>query len=87
MAFRLRTGLPEMAAFWEDLVARKQQGRLDAGEEISSQDDLKHIAGSRLVFSTPSASNVAFFCGRAREELETRSAQTAKDQTTLRDRV
>jgi hypothetical protein len=33
MAFKIRMGVPEMESFWNDLVARKQQGRLDKDEE------------------------------------------------------
>ena len=33
MAFNIRMGLPEMAGFWSDLSARKQQGKLDRDEE------------------------------------------------------
>jgi hypothetical protein len=33
MAFNIRMGLPEMAALWNDLSTRKQQGRLDKDEE------------------------------------------------------
>lgn len=33
MAFRIRMGLPEMAAFWNDLSARKLRGQLDRDEE------------------------------------------------------
>ena len=33
MAFNLRMGLPEMAAYWDDLAARKQQGKLGRDEE------------------------------------------------------
>ena len=33
MAFNLRMGLPEMAAFWDDLSTRKQQGKLGGDEE------------------------------------------------------
>jgi hypothetical protein len=33
MPFRIRMGLPEMAAAWDDLVARKQQGKL-SGDEV-----------------------------------------------------
>ena len=33
MAFNLRMGLPEMAAFWDDLSTRKQQGKLGRDEE------------------------------------------------------
>ncbi|MGA2497953.1 MAG: hypothetical protein ABSH20_09440 [Tepidisphaeraceae bacterium] len=28
MAFRIRMGIPEMVAFWNDLVARQRQGKL-----------------------------------------------------------
>ena len=33
MAFNIRMGLPEMAAFWNDLASRRQQGKLDGDEE------------------------------------------------------
>src|ERR1039458_4184903 len=33
MAFNIRMGLPEMAAFWNDLANRKLQGKLDKDEE------------------------------------------------------
>ncbi len=33
MPFRIRMGLPEMADFWAELAARKQQGGLNMGEE------------------------------------------------------
>ena len=33
MAFNIRMGLPEMAAFWDDLSTRKQQGTLGKDEE------------------------------------------------------
>lgn len=33
MAFNIRLGLPEMAAFWNDLASRRQQGKLDGDEE------------------------------------------------------
>ncbi len=33
MAFNIRMGLPEMAAFWNDLSTRKQQGKLGKDEE------------------------------------------------------
>ena len=33
MPFKIRMGLPEMAVFWYDLSARKQQGKLDKAEE------------------------------------------------------
>ena len=33
MAFNLRMRLPEMAAYWDDLAARKQQGKLGRDEE------------------------------------------------------
>lgn len=33
MAFRIRMGVPMMAAYWQDLAARKLQGRLDKDEE------------------------------------------------------
>ena len=33
MAFNIRMGLPEMAAFWNDLAVRKQQGELGKDEE------------------------------------------------------
>jgi hypothetical protein len=33
MAFNLRMGSPEMAALWNDLSTRKQQGKLDKNEE------------------------------------------------------
>jgi hypothetical protein len=33
MAFNIRMGLPEMAAFWDDLYTRKQQGQLGRDEE------------------------------------------------------
>ena len=33
MAFNIRMGLPEMAAFWNDLSTRKQQKQLDRDEE------------------------------------------------------
>ena len=33
MAFNIRMGLPEMAALWNDLSTRKQQGKLDKDEE------------------------------------------------------
>ena len=33
MPFRIRMGLPEMAAFWNDCVAREQQGQLSGSEE------------------------------------------------------
>ncbi len=33
MAFHIRMGVPEMAALWNDLSARKLQGRLDKDEE------------------------------------------------------
>ena len=33
MAFNIRMGLPEMAAFWNDLSTRKQQGKLGKNEE------------------------------------------------------
>ena len=33
MAFRIRMGVPEMEAFWNDVSARKLQGKLSKGEE------------------------------------------------------
>jgi hypothetical protein len=33
MAFRIRMGVPEMEAFWNDLSTRKQTGELDKTEE------------------------------------------------------
>ena len=33
MPFNIGMGLPEMAAFWNDLSTRKQQGQLDRDEE------------------------------------------------------
>ena len=33
MAFNIRMELPEMAAFWNDLASRRQQGKLDGDEE------------------------------------------------------
>jgi hypothetical protein len=33
MAFRIRMGVPEMEAFWNDVSARKLQGKLSQGEE------------------------------------------------------
>jgi hypothetical protein len=33
MAFNIRMGLPEMASFWNDLVIRRQHGKLDKDEE------------------------------------------------------
>ncbi|MBI4028481.1 MAG: hypothetical protein HY360_26075 [Verrucomicrobia bacterium] len=33
MAFKIRMGVPEMEAFWNDLTSRKQQGQLDGNEE------------------------------------------------------
>jgi hypothetical protein len=33
MAFLIRMGQPEMEALWLDLTTRKQQGKLDKGEE------------------------------------------------------
>jgi len=33
MAFRIRMGVPEMAAVWSDLSTRKLQGKLDGNEE------------------------------------------------------
>jgi hypothetical protein len=33
MAFNIRMGLPEMEVLWNDLSARKQQGKLDKDEE------------------------------------------------------
>jgi hypothetical protein len=33
MAFNIRMGVPEMESFWNDLSARKQQGKLDKNEE------------------------------------------------------
>lgn len=33
MGFRIRMGVPEMEAFWNDLSARKLQGRLGKAEE------------------------------------------------------
>ena len=33
MAFKVRMGVPEMEAFWNDLSARKQQGKLTKDEE------------------------------------------------------
>lgn len=33
MPFNIRMGLPEMAAFWNDLSTRKQRGQLDRDEE------------------------------------------------------
>lgn len=33
MAFNIRMGLPEMAAFWDDLCTRRQQGKLGRDEE------------------------------------------------------
>ena len=32
MPFKIRMGLPEMAALWADLAARRQQGKLDKEE-------------------------------------------------------
>jgi hypothetical protein len=32
MAFRIRMGVPDMKAFWNDLSARKQAGKLDRNE-------------------------------------------------------
>ena len=33
MPFNIRMGLPQMAAFWNNLSTRKQQGQLDSDEE------------------------------------------------------
>jgi len=33
MAFKIRMGVPEMEAFWNDLSTRKQEGELDKDEE------------------------------------------------------
>ena len=33
MAFRIRMGVPEMAAYWNDLATRKLAGKLDKDEE------------------------------------------------------
>src|SRR2546422_1028012 len=33
MPFRIRMGVPEMEAYWNDLIARKQSGRLGDDEE------------------------------------------------------
>jgi hypothetical protein len=33
MPFRIRMGVPDMEAFWNDLSARKQAGKLDRAEE------------------------------------------------------
>ena len=33
MAFRIRMGVPEMSAYWDDLSARKRQGTLAGNEE------------------------------------------------------
>ena len=33
MAFKIRMGVPEMEALWNDLSTRKQEGELDKDEE------------------------------------------------------
>ena len=33
MTFNIRMGMPEMAALWNDLSTRSQQGRLNAAEQ------------------------------------------------------
>lgn len=33
MAFKIRVGVPEMEAFWNDLSTRKQNGQLHKNEE------------------------------------------------------
>ena len=44
MAFNIRMGLPEMAAFWSDLATRKQQGKLDKAEERFFKKLVKTLA-------------------------------------------
>jgi len=44
MAFNIRMGLPEMAAFWNDLAIRKQQGKLDKAEERFFKKLVKALA-------------------------------------------
>jgi hypothetical protein len=44
MAFKIRMGLPEMEAFWNDLSTRKQQGHLDRNEETSFKKLVKALA-------------------------------------------
>jgi hypothetical protein len=33
MSFKIRMGIPEMEAFWNELVARKQNGQMNKGEQ------------------------------------------------------
>ena len=44
MDFNIRMGLPEMAAFWNDLAIRKQQGKLDKTEERFFKKLVKALA-------------------------------------------
>lgn len=44
MPFNIRMGLPEMEAFWRDLAARKQQGRLDTAGEKFFKNLVKTLA-------------------------------------------
>src|ERR1035438_2730931 len=44
MAFNIRMGLPEMAAFWNDLALRKQRGKLDKAEERFFKKLVKALA-------------------------------------------
>ena len=44
MAFRIRMGVPEMEAFWNDVSARKLQGKLSQGEETFFKKLVKALA-------------------------------------------
>jgi len=44
MAFRIRMGVPEMEAFWNDVSARKLQGKLSKGEEKFFKKLVKALA-------------------------------------------
>ena len=43
MAFKVRMGVPEMEAVWNDLSTRKQQGKLDRDEEKSFKKLVKAL--------------------------------------------
>lgn len=44
MAFRIRMGVPEMEAFWNDLATRKRHDRLDKSEERFFRKLVKTLA-------------------------------------------
>jgi hypothetical protein len=52
MAFRIRMGVPEMEAFWNDLSTRKQTGELDKTEESFSRSGSKLLVISATIQDT-----------------------------------